>query len=69
MILEEAMRALDDREREALHLHYKGGFSAGEIGDLLGLTEGNVRVIIFRTRKKLRESLRGKEDELFGSAG
>ena len=69
MILDEAMRALDDRERETLNLHYKGGFSAGEIGEILGLTEGNVRVIMFRARKKLREALRGKEDELLGSEG
>jgi len=63
------MRSLDEREREALNLHYRGGLSAGEIGDLLGLTEGNVRVIMFRARKKLRETLRGKEDELLGSQG
>jgi RNA polymerase sigma-70 factor (ECF subfamily) len=69
LILEEAMRSLDEREREALNLHYRGGLSAGEIGDLLGLTEGNVRVIMFRARKKLRETLRGKEDELLGSQG
>ncbi len=69
MILDEAMRALDERERETLNLHYKGGFSAGEIGEILGLTESNVRVIMFRARKKLREALRGKEDELLGSQG
>ncbi len=69
MILEEAMRTLEERERETLNLHYRGGFSAGEIGELLGLTEGNVRVIMFRARKKLREALRGKEDELLGSEG
>jgi len=69
LILEEAMRSLDEREREALNLHYKGGFSAGEIAEALGLTEGNIRVIMFRARKKLREALRGKEDELLGSEG
>ena len=68
-IIDEAMRTLDDREREALNLHYKGGLSAREIGELLGLTEVNVRVIMFRARKKLREALRGKEDELLGSQG
>ncbi|MEO0140481.1 MAG: sigma-70 family RNA polymerase sigma factor [candidate division WOR-3 bacterium] len=69
MILDEALRSLDEREREVINLHYKAGFSAGEIGDLLGLTEVNVRVIMFRARKKLREALRGKEDELLGGQG
>ncbi|MGB9589683.1 MAG: RNA polymerase sigma factor, partial [Candidatus Hydrothermia bacterium] len=67
MILEEAMKTLDEREREVLSLYYKGGFSSVEIGEMLGLTEGNVRVVMFRARKKLREALRGKEDELLGS--
>ena len=59
-----AMEKLSQRERECLLMRFQAGMTSAEIGEVLGLTEGNVRVIMFRARKKLRELLRGREDEL-----
>jgi len=65
-IIDSAMECLDERERECLNLHFRGGLSAAEIADVMGLSEGNIRVIMFRARKKLRERLQGRENELLG---
>ena len=66
-LLEMAMGTLSERERACLRLRFQAGMTGAEIGQLLGLSEANVRVISFRARKKLREALRGREDELFRS--
>lgn len=52
-----AMAALPPRYREALLLKYYNGYSAAEIGDLLGTTAANARQIIARAKKKLAEEL------------
>ena len=65
LILEEAIRRLPPREREAVRLYYQAGLSGREAAEALGVSEGNFRVILYRARRRLRELLRGKEDELF----
>ncbi|MCI9332024.1 MAG: sigma-70 family RNA polymerase sigma factor [Oscillibacter sp.] len=52
-----AMAALPPRYREALLLKYYNGYSAGEIGELLGTTAANVRQILARAKKKLAAEL------------
>jgi len=49
------MRKLPQREQEIVSLKFDAELSNGQIARILGLTEGNVRVILFRTLKKLRE--------------
>lgn len=51
------MAALPPRYREALLLKYYNGYSAAEIGELLGTTAANVRQILARAKRKLAEEL------------
>jgi RNA polymerase sigma factor (sigma-70 family) len=48
---------LPETERSIVYLHCKMGYSYGEIGRMMDLTENNVRVKAFRALKKLREIL------------
>lgn len=52
-----AMNRLPADQRYVLRLSAYGGFSNAEIADLLGLTPGNVRVILSRARFRLKELL------------
>lgn len=52
-----AMAALPPRYREVLLLRFYNGYSAGEIGKLLGTTAENVRQIIARAKRKLAAEL------------
>ncbi len=64
LILEEAISRLPPREREAIRLFYQGGLSGREAAEVMGVSPGNFRVILYRARRRLRELLRGKENEL-----
>ena len=44
-----------ENERSILYLHLKAGYSYGEIGSILDLSESNVRVRACRAIKRLRE--------------
>ena len=48
--------------RSVLLLKYDNGYSTGEIADMLGLTEENVKKRIQRARKKLEELLQAGRD-------
>src|SRR2546426_4674078 len=52
------LEALPEREREVLRLRFLHGYTAGEIGQALGLTPGNVRVLQLRA---LRRAAKGAE--------
>lgn len=52
-----AMAALPPRYREALLLKYYNGYSAAEVGQLLGTTAANVRQILARAKRRLAEEL------------
>ena len=52
-----AMAALPPRYREVLLLKYYNGYSAAEVGELLGTTAANVRQLIARAKRKLAEEL------------
>ncbi|HZP26692.1 MAG TPA: sigma-70 family RNA polymerase sigma factor [Dehalococcoidia bacterium] len=51
------MRKLPPREQEIVSLKFDAELSNAQIARILGLSEGNVRVILFRTLKKLREMM------------
>lgn len=52
-----AMNRLPADQRYVLRLSAYGGFSNAEIADLLGISQGNVRVLLSRARNKLKELL------------
>jgi RNA polymerase sigma-70 factor (ECF subfamily) len=52
-----AMDQLDDTDREILSLSVTQDFSYREIGGIVGISEGNVRIRIHRARLKLKEIL------------
>jgi RNA polymerase sigma-70 factor (ECF subfamily) len=55
--LADAIAQLPETQRRVVTLRDVEGFDAAEVGDLLGLTDGNQRVILHRARTKLREAL------------
>jgi RNA polymerase sigma factor (sigma-70 family) len=60
-----ALASLSPNQRRAVLLHDEEGFTAPEIGRLLGISAATVRVHLFRGRRRLRELL-GSEEEIDG---
>ncbi len=57
-IVWEALRALPERQAQAVALHYLDDLPLAEIADVLGVTEGTVKVHLHRGRLALAERLR-----------
>jgi len=58
------IRDLPEREREILSLKFGGEISNRDIAEVLGLTQSNVGVILYRTLRRLRDQLNEEaEDE------
>ena len=55
----EAVLKLPVKYRDAIYLHYYEGYSALEIGEILGKNENTVYSILSRGRSRLKESLEG----------
>ena len=55
-VLDWAMDLLSPAERMVLELVYLEGRSVKETAELLGLTSANVKVRLFRSRRKLQKS-------------
>ncbi|MEJ5166451.1 MAG: sigma-70 family RNA polymerase sigma factor [Thermoanaerobaculia bacterium] len=64
IIIEEALQKLKVRDRMVLVLYYYQGFNLKEIEQITGIKEENLKMILCRARKKLREKLEGYEYEL-----
>ncbi len=62
--LTEALRRLNDRERDLIGLKFSTGFNNREIADLTGISESNVGVILYRALHKLRKELHDLEPTL-----
>lgn len=60
-----ALATLSPNQRAAVLLHDEEGFTGPEIGKLLGISPGTVRVHLFRGRRRLR-GLLGSEEEIDG---
>ena len=56
----DAVMALPDKYREAVYLYYYEGYSAREIGALLGRSEAAVNAHLSRGRNRLRTMLGGE---------
>ena len=52
-IMEQAMKKLDDEESLLLEMFYRHDCSVEDISSVTGLSVSNVKVKLFRTRKKL----------------
>ena len=50
------VQELPEPQRSVLRMRDIEGYSNEEVGEKLGLTPGNVRVVLSRARKKIRES-------------
>jgi RNA polymerase sigma-70 factor (ECF subfamily) len=64
VILEEAIGRLSLRDRELITLSYFEELSSNEVAEILDISAGSVRVSLMRAREKLKEILKGREDEL-----
>ena len=56
--IEDVLDELSERERSLLHFQLFKEMSCEEIGNILGLSETNVRVSIHRAKKRLRKILK-----------
>ena len=59
--LAKALRGLEDQARDIVGLRFFGGMTNRAIGELLGLNESNVGVILFRSIRTLRKNFPGLE--------
>lgn len=65
-ILEEAIVQLPLQDRELITLCYFRELDSGEVAEVLGIPPGTVRVYLHRARNRLKEILKGRENELLG---
>jgi RNA polymerase sigma-70 factor (ECF subfamily) len=54
--LHAAMKLLNDRDRELLHMRYQDDLTQAAIARKLGIPEGTVKVRLHRARKRLRRA-------------
>lgn len=58
----ETVLSLPAKNREVIYLHYYEGYSAPEIGKILGRNVNTVYTLLARSRQMLREKLGGEAD-------
>lgn len=58
----EAVLSLPAKNREVIYMHYYEGYSAPEIGKILGRNVNTVYTLLARSRQMLREKLGGEAD-------
>lgn len=58
----EAVLALPRKYRDTVYLHYYEGYTAAEIGKLLGKNTNTVYTLLTRAREQLRKTLGGDRD-------
>src|SRR5262245_10209430 len=56
-----AVRALPERQRAAIALHYLDDLSIDEIAEILDVTAGTIKTSLFKARHSLAVSLRAEE--------
>lgn len=59
----EAVLALPQKYREAVYLHYYEGYSAVEIGRILGKNVNTIYTLLSRAKEQLRDVLGGEVNE------
>lgn len=58
----EAVLSLPQKYRDVIYLHYYEGYSAPEIGKILGRNVNTIYTLLARSRQMLREKLGGEAD-------
>lgn len=58
-----AVLSLQDKYKNAVYLHYYEGYTAGEIGKIIGKKENSVYTLLARAREKLKKILGGDDFE------
>lgn len=58
----ESVLALPTKYRDVVYLHYYEGYTAPEIGQILGKNTNSVYTLLTRSKQLLREKLGGDED-------
>lgn len=58
----EAVLSLPQKYRDVIYLHYYEGYSAPQIGQILGKNVNTIYTLLARSRQKLREKLGGEAD-------
>jgi RNA polymerase sigma-70 factor (ECF subfamily) len=64
-LLEEAIARLSLRDRQLITLSYLQELSSDEVARIMEIPPGTVRVYLMRAREKLKNALKGHENELF----
>lgn len=59
----QAVLSLPQKYRDVIYLHYYEGYSAPEIGNILGKNVNTIYTLLARSRQMLREKLGGEGDE------
>ena len=54
----ECLKKFPQREQDIVSLKFDAELTNGQIAQVMGLSEANVRVILFRTLRKLRETMK-----------
>ena len=53
--LDEYLETFPRGQKEIFHLYYSDGYSIGEIAQITGESPSNVKIILFRIRRKIKE--------------
>jgi RNA polymerase sigma-70 factor (ECF subfamily) len=64
-LVREALRHVDDRYREVMHLVYVEGLKVDETARILGAPEGTVKTRLMRGREALKKILMRRNPEHF----
>ena len=58
----EAVAHLNERDRDLIALKFSAGLNNRRIAEMMGMSESNVGVSLYRAMQKLRQHLRGEEE-------
>jgi RNA polymerase sigma-70 factor (ECF subfamily) len=58
-LVREALETLPEAQRRVMSLRDVDGWDSGEVCELLGISEGNQRVLLHRARSKVRAFVEG----------
>ena len=67
MIIKNALAKLTEKDRLLLTLAYYDGMKLDEVAEVMKMTASNVKISIYRARKRLRKQLEGYEHELLST--